>query len=73
MKNLIGILVLAASVSSCGDKPQVLETSRRDSAAFTGTDKAFVNPGWKPGDKGSWESQLKARQQYGQNDYTRIH
>jgi hypothetical protein len=37
-----------------------------------GTGKAFVEAGWKQGDKASWESHLKARSQYGQNDYTRI-
>jgi hypothetical protein len=31
-----------------------------------------VQGGWAPGDKGSWEQQLKSRTQYGQNDYQRI-
>jgi hypothetical protein len=31
-----------------------------------------MNQQWKQGDKASWESQLKARNQYGQNDYTRM-
>ena len=28
--------------------------------------------GWKAGDQKSWEQQLKARGQYGQNEYTRV-
>ena len=72
MKKLIFAVVLAAGLSACGDKPQELETSKKDSAAFTGTGKAFANQDWKQGDKASWESHLKARNQYGQNDYTRM-
>jgi hypothetical protein len=72
MRKIIYAAVLASGLSACGDRPQALETSTRDSAAYTGTGKAFVNPGWKQGDKASWESQLKAREQYGQNDYTRM-
>jgi hypothetical protein len=72
MKTILMALTLVAALSACGDKPQVLEANKHDSPAFTGTGKAFVNKDWKPGDKASWESQLKARGQYGQNDYTRM-
>ncbi len=72
MKHTLIVLAIAAVVSACGDRPQVLETNKRDTPAYTGTGKAFVNPDWKPGDKTSWESGLKARGQYGQNDYTRM-
>jgi hypothetical protein len=37
-----------------------------------GTGKAYTVGGWKQGDKASWEAQLKARAQYGQNDYSRV-
>jgi membrane-bound lytic murein transglycosylase B len=30
-----------------------------------------MQSGWKAGDKAGWEAQLKARQQYGQNEYSR--
>ena len=72
MKRVIFSVIFLAGLSACGEKPQALETNTRDSAAFTGTGKAFVNKDWKPGDKASWEAQLKARGQYGQNDYTRM-
>jgi hypothetical protein len=35
-------------------------------------DSPFVAPGWKAGDRTSWQQELKARAQYGQNDYTRM-
>jgi hypothetical protein len=31
-----------------------------------------MSPDWKAGDKAGWESHLKAREQYSQNDYTRM-
>ena len=40
-------------------------------ALFAGTGSNFTQPGWKAGDKAGWEQHLKARQQYGQNEYTR--
>ena len=72
MKSLALVLVMVAGLSACGEKPQAMEASKRDSAAFSGTGKAFSNQDWKQGDRTSWESQLKARGQYGQNDYTRM-
>ncbi len=62
------LVVLAA----CGDKPQTLgDIGARDVPAFNGTGSAFVAPGWKPGDKTSWEQQLRVRMQSGQNDYAK--
>lgn len=72
MKNTFFALVMVAGLAACGDRPQTLTASKQDSAAFTGTGKPYVQPDWKPGDKASWESQLKARNQYGQDDYTRM-
>ena len=69
-------LILAAAVAAlaaCTEKPQTLESSARpDTAAFQGTGMPFAAPGWKPGDKVSWEQHLKTRTQNGQNDYTRV-
>ena len=54
-----GLLACAlVALAACGDKPQNLETgtaSKKDSAAYLGTGSAYVAPGWKPGDKASWE------------------
>ncbi len=72
MKHTLFILLAVAALSACSEKPQALETNKHDSSAYTGTGMAFVAKDWKPGDKASWESHLKARNQYGQNDYTRM-
>ena len=71
MKRAVCLMALAALLSACGEKPQTLGTGK-DASPYSGTGKAFVETGWKPGDKASWESQLKARNQYGQNDYSRM-
>jgi hypothetical protein len=75
-------LILAAAVvalAACTEKPQTLEGGVRpataagpDSAAFQGPGMPFAAPGWKAGDKVSWEQHLKTRTQNGQNDYTRV-
>lgn len=72
MKKTMFAVLLAAGLTACGERPQELTASKQDSAAHTGTGKPYVQPDWKPGDRASWESQLKARSQYGQNDYTRM-
>jgi hypothetical protein len=71
MKTPLFTVALVVGLAACGEKPQTLVSTIQDGAAYTGTGKAFVSPDWKPGDKGSWESHLKARGQYGQNDYSR--
>ncbi|MEY4268206.1 MAG: hypothetical protein RIS90_2741 [Pseudomonadota bacterium] len=70
MKYLL-ILIAAAGLTACSEKPQSLGTPAQDTAPSLGTGKPYTVAGWKPGDKTSWESQLKARTQYGQNDHSR--
>lgn len=66
-------LLAAAALSGCGEKPQEMDGTRADSAPYTGVGKSqYQQPGWTAGDKNSWEQQLKARAQYGMNDYTRV-
>ncbi|MBA2675872.1 hypothetical protein [Ramlibacter sp.] len=73
-----GGLLLAAAVSAlalaaCGDRTQAIGTGvRSDASAFQGASMPFTAPGWKPGDKGSWEQQLKTRAQNTQNDYAKV-
>jgi predicted small secreted protein len=69
------ILVAAAAMAlaACGEKTQTVgQDSRKDGAAFQGTGSPFAAPGWKAGDKTSWEQQLKTRLQMGQNDYAKV-
>ena len=68
-----GALLLAA----CGEKPQTnAEGVKYDAVPWSGTGTkantgtVFTAPGWKVGDKASWEQQIKTRSN-GQNEYTR--
>ena len=67
------ILLISAIVllSACGDKPQSMGGVKSDVAPYQGVDNKFAAPGWKAGDKTSWEQALKARTQNTQNEYTR--
>lgn len=66
-------LLISAIVvlSACGDKPQSAGGVKGDVAPYQGVDNKFAAPGWKAGDKTSWEQALKARTQNTQNEYTR--
>lgn len=64
------ILISAAALSACGEKPQTLGT-KNDATAFSGATNPFVAAGWQQGDKNSWEQQLRTRSQYGMNDHQR--
>lgn len=66
-------LIISAIVllSACGDKPQSAGGVKGDIAPYQGVDNKFAAPGWKAGDKSSWEQALKARTQNTQNEYTR--
>jgi hypothetical protein len=62
-------------LAACGDQPQEMNANgvKQDGAPYTGVGQSqYVQAGWTAGDKTSWEQQLKARAQYGQNDYQRV-
>jgi hypothetical protein len=67
-------LVLAVlALAACTERPQTIASGgRTDVPAFQGTGTAFAAPGWKPGDRTSWEQQLRTRVQTGQNDYAKV-
>lgn len=75
MKRTTCALLIAAGalLAACGDKPQegAAAPKKADAKAWDGgATAAYTSPGWKPGDRASWEQQLKARNQQ-QNEYTR--
>ncbi len=70
IKRLSLIVFSVAALTACGEKAQTLGT-KNDATAFSGAENKFVDAGWTPGDKNSWEQHLRARAQYGQNDNTR--
>ena len=69
---LIPALLAVAGLSACGEKPQTLSGTKSDVPAYMGTNDGFSAPGWKAGDKTSWEQGLKVRMQNGQNEYTKL-
>jgi len=70
---LTAMLAAAAALSACGDKTQTLQSGVKvDAQAFQGTGMPYAVPGWKQGDKTSWEQQVKTRTQQTQNEYTKV-
>jgi hypothetical protein len=73
MKKTIVVIWTFTMLAACTERPQTISSgSGADAAAFQGTGMPFAVPGWKQGDKGSWEQQLKVRTQMGQNDYNKV-
>ena len=75
MKRILSVAVIAglAALAGCTERPQTLDSGVKvDAQAFQGTGLAYAAPGWKQGDKVSWEQHMKVRTQSGQNDYTRV-
>ena len=71
MRVATSLLFAAFVLAACGESPQELTHSKKDSGpAWQGATNAFVAPGWKAGDEQSWERQMQARAQ-NQNEYLR--
>lgn len=72
----VGLIVAAAAaLAACGDAPQELNAAgvKSDAPAYRGVGQSqFIERGWQPGDRTSWEQQLRSRAAYGQNEYTRV-
>ena len=72
-RNGILVALLATfALTACGEKPQTAGGGKNDVAAYQGAQNGFVAPGWKAGDKTSWEQGLKARGQNTQNEYNQM-
>ena len=71
MMRLLVVSVALAGLSACGEKPQTMSGVKSDVAPFQGAQNQFAAPGWKAGDKTSWEQGLKARAQNTQNEYSK--
>ena len=68
---LTAAVAAIALLSACGEKPQSMGGVKSDVAPFQGVNNQYAAPGWKAGDKTSWEQGLKARAQNTQNEYSR--
>lgn len=78
MRSTLGLLMaasVAVGLAACGEQAQTAgdgNVKKADSKAFEGSqNNAYTVDGWKAGDKDSWEAQMKARAQRGQNEYAR--
>ncbi len=76
-RSTLGLLMaatVAVGVTGCGDKAQTADAGvkKADAKAWEGGgNAAYSAGGWKTGDKTSWEAQMKARAERGQNEYSR--
>lgn len=71
MMRLVMLTIALAGLSACTEKPQTPSGVKSDVAPFQGAENQFAAPGWKRGDKTSWEQGLKARAQNTQNEYSK--
>ena len=71
VKTTLAATAVLVALTACGEKPQTIGGNSKVAPAYAGTGSRYMQPGWKAGDKAGWEAQLKARQLYGQNEYTR--
>ena len=65
------LLAVAVAVSACGESTSGSKSTKKaDGKAWEGAGPTFAASGWKPGDKASWDEQMRVRVQL-QNDYAR--
>lgn len=75
MRPVVVLATCAALLAGCGEKEQVQvktadNTNRSDVAAWQGANNPYAAKGWTPGNRGSWENQIRARGQL-QNEYVK--
>ncbi len=70
---LVACALLVALLDACSQKPQTLTQTGvpQAQAPWMGAKPAFTAPGWKPGDKASWQREIDRRAQ-DQNEYVRM-
>jgi hypothetical protein len=66
-----------AGLSACGEKPQTAgqgAARKADAKGWEGVSAGaeYTAGGYKAGDKATWEAQLKARAERGQNEYSHM-
>ncbi len=65
------LLAVAVALSACGESTSGSKSTKKaDGKAWEGAGPTFAAAGWKPGDKASWDEQMRVRAQ-SQNDYAR--
>ena len=71
---VLAIAAAAFALAACAERDQTASGIKSDAAPYSGTNKQppFMAQGWKPGDRTSWEQELKVRTVQGQNDYAKV-
>jgi hypothetical protein len=69
---VLSLAATAFALGACAEREQTASGIKTDAAPYQGTNHPFVVPGWKPGDRNSWEQQMKVRTVQGQNDYAKV-
>lgn len=72
MRTVLLVSLVALALASCAEREQTAAGIKSDGPAFQGTNRPYVAAGWKPGDRASWEQQMKVRTVRGQNDYAKV-
>lgn len=69
---VVCLLVSAFALAACGERDQSLANKRGpvEEKTWQGAKNAYVTKGWTPGDKTSWQNQVRTRGQY-QNEYVK--
>jgi hypothetical protein len=65
------LFALALGLGACGERVQTTTVGgerKADTKSWDANNSVFLAPGWQPGDKASWEAQLRDRAQ-AQNDF----
>ena len=64
-------LAMALALSACGERIQTTAAGpekKADTPGWQAGNSVYLAPGWTPGDRASWEAQLRTRAQ-AQNDF----
>jgi predicted small lipoprotein YifL len=69
---LLATAALWAGLAACGEKPQTLGATKIDAPPWSAAKDPFVAPGWTPGDKASWEAEIRQRTLAGQDEFLRM-
>ena len=75
MSRLLLLALAGVLLAACTEKPQTIGTRVHDETPYAGTPggpSPYTVDGWSPGDKNSWQQQLRVRTQRGQNEYNRM-
>lgn len=73
MRTVLLVALAALALAACAEREQTASGIKSDAEPYQGTSHAqFMTSGWKPGDRASWESEMKVRTMMGQNDYAKV-